>query len=258
MRAQAWSVSEIGLVRKSNQDAVGCFPDLSLFIVADGMGGHADGEIAAQTALAGVHEAFEGPASASEGWLAWLDRLLGRPRQAAVDFDPRSLEAAVKSANQRVLKLARANGDHVVMGTTLVVLKLLAQHAYWAHVGDSRLYRMRDGELRLLTADHTAHGEPYQGQADIPLDLPHSNLLSQAIGIRPDIRVSTGSCDVRPGDLFLLCSDGVFGMIDAAAMSTEMSGLREVEAIGRSLLERALAAGGRDNASLVVVRVDGV
>src|SRR5690606_33389413 len=99
----------------------------------------------------------------------------------------------------------------VRIGATIVVLRVFPEQgrALWAHVGDSRLYRVRDGKLALLTADHTLAGAAYRDRTTVPLDLPHTNMLVQALGVAPDVEPSLGADDVRPGDLFLLCSDGV-------------------------------------------------
>jgi serine/threonine protein phosphatase PrpC len=127
----------------------------------------------------------------------------------------------------------------------------------WAHVGDSRLYRVRDGQLTLLTADHTVAGAAYRDAGDVPLDLPHTNVLVQALGVSREVEPSIGSDDVRPGDLFLLCSDGVSGMLTPAAIQAELTRDLSIEDKAANLIRLALEASGRDNASVVLVQILG-
>jgi protein phosphatase len=142
------------------------------------------------------------------------------------------------------------------MGTTVVVLRCLLPESrvHWAYVGDSRLYRVRSGHLALLTADHTLYGEAYREEDEIPSDLPHTNRLVRAVGIRPDVEVSTGSDTLQSEDLFLLCSDGVSGMVGASDLEAEMTSGGTLADIGQALIRRALDAGGKDNASALLIR----
>src|SRR5262249_2722687 len=128
------------------------------------------------------------------------------------------LAAAVSAANQQIFAIGQAsaaNGEVRPLGTTIVALRIVQDRAYWAHVGDSRLYRVRQDRLQLLTAAHTMHGEPYRSQTDVPLDLAHTNTLLQALGIGAEINISTASDAVLPGDVYLLCSDGVHALVPA-------------------------------------------
>jgi protein phosphatase len=127
----------------------------------------------------------------------------------------------------------------------------------WAHVGDSRLYLFRDGTLALLTADHTVAGAAYRDADAVPLDLPHTNMLVQALGVSRDIEPSLGSDEVRAGDLFLLCSDGVSGLIEPGVIAEELGRDATVEEKAASLIRLALEASGRDNASVVLVQILG-
>lgn len=270
MRLESWADSNIGLVRKSNQDTVGCFADLRLFVVADGMGGRADGAVASRLAVEAIHDAFAGaaaprpdqPAGAATDrpgfWRTLLGaRSAGGDRAAAQGED---LREAVGLANQRVHSAAEEQPERTTlgtMGTTVVALvcDLEARRAHWAHVGDSRLYRARGGEVRLLTADHTLFGEAYWSAARVPPDLPHTNRLVRAVGIEPTVEVAVGHDELRVGDLFLLCSDGVSGMVEPDALRATLLGAARLADVGRGLIERALAAGGKDNASALLVRV---
>lgn len=269
MRFESWSKTDIGLVRESNQDCVGCFPSLGLFVVADGMGGHADGEVASRVAVETLEKTYAGeddtqpgngpPPGKLETWLARVRRFFSGEPAPAVD-DTRQelarLEAAIQEANRTIFALGHESGTATrPMGTTVIALvaRPEASAVVWAHVGDSRLYRLRRGELELLTADHTRFGEPYRAGGKVPLDLPHTNQLVSALGVEPTVSVALGSAPLEPGDVFLLASDGVTALVPPDAIRTLLQDLRAPEA-GEELLRRALAAGGSDNASVVVVR----
>jgi serine/threonine protein phosphatase PrpC len=241
MKFTAWSISDIGLTRKSNQDAVGQFPDLRLFIVADGMGGHADGEVASRMAIDVIREFFSG-AQDSPAHPSDLERL----------------RRAVELANQRIHEEGLRSGQGRSLGTTVVALKLGldAQCATWVHVGDSRLYRMRKGTLALLTADHTLYGQEYWYQQTIPTSLQHTNRLVQALGINDHVDVSAAGDTLLTGDLFLLCSDGVSGQLNAAAIEAQLTSTNNLQQAGEALIRLSLEAGGKDNASAVLVRID--
>lgn len=281
MRFESWSKSDVGLVRESNQDHVGCFPDLGLYIVADGMGGHADGEIASGLAVESLREAYDheddtqpGRTQTSTRPLSWLARL-GLVRAPAATGGGRSsggsrsdaelarreverLSSAVAEANRRIFQRGHRDGGAVAraMGTTViaVVVHEWSHRLAWAHVGDSRLYRLRAGELALLTADHTRFGEPYRDGRPVPLDLPHTNQLTSALGVAPEVGVESGSTDLAEGDVYLLSSDGVSGLVPPEQIA-EVLARGSAEDVGAELLRRAMAKGGTDNASVVILRV---
>jgi protein phosphatase len=273
MKLEAWSESNIGLIRKSNQDAVGCFPEIPLFLVADGMGGRSEGEVAAHMAVDVIRDEFERDDAASNTkpppaggfWSRLLARLFGGETQGnastspATDDHPRRLREAIELANQRIFEAgqARVKEGEGSMGTTVVVLDCVLdqRRVYWAYVGDSRLYRVRDGELTLLTADHTLFGEAFWNQPNVPADLPHTNRLVRALGILPEVEVANGSADLQENDLFLLCSDGVSAMVKPDALRAGLLESGNIESAGRLLIQKALEAGGRDNATLLLVKV---
>ena len=172
--------------------------------------------------------------------------------------EPPTIDGAVKWANRRVFEAGRPAGRRVArpMGTTAIAILLspALDRISWAHIGDSRLYRQRAGELELLTADHTRFGSRIDAGETVPLDLPHTNELMAALGIESEVRPSRGDTVVLAGDVYLLCSDGVSGLMSPMQIRSELSQPDDVETIGNRLVDRALEAGGTDNASLVVVR----
>ena len=273
MKLEAWSDSNIGLIRKSNQDAVGCFPEIPLFLVADGMGGRSEGEVAAHMAVDVIREHFErdvvpsnSQAPPQDGfWSRLLARLFGTAPQPeakppdGAEEHRRRLREAIALANARIFEAgqARVKEGEGSMGTTVVVLDcvLAERRVYWAYVGDSRLYRVRNGELALLTADHTLFGEAFWNQPQVPPDLPHTNRLVRALGILPEVEVADGSSDLQENDLFLLCSDGVSAMVKPDALRAGLVDSGSIESAGKLLISKALEAGGRDNATLLLVKV---
>lgn len=229
----SWAKTEIGLVRSSNQDAVGCFPERGLFVVADGMGGHANGELASRMAVDVLRTQIE-----------------SRP-----DPGPQDLAAAVQAANEQIFDAGHRDRSSGLpaMGTTIVALAL-GRRAAWVHVGDSRLYRMRDGELALLTADDTRFGRQVPVGGPVPLDLQHTNELLCALGVERQVTTTIGEETPRPGDVYLLCSDGVSGLVSALAIKEQLAAMSDPAATGAALLELAMDAGGSDNATIVVVQ----
>lgn len=267
MRLETWSGSDIGLVRKTNQDSLGCFPELGLFVVADGMGGRSEGEVASRLAVEAIHEALgvserahpDAPTQHPPAErLSFWQMLFGRHAHEAPVNDAPDLSGAVTLANQRVYEVGHSHPESPrgSMGTTVVALVCRAQQrrAFWAHVGDSRLYRVRSGEVTLLTADHTLFGEAFWGQPSAPADLPHTNRLMRAVGIEPAVEIASASDELQEGDLFLLCSDGVSGMIPPADLRAQLLSASDLTQTGTTIIQMAMAGGGRDNATAMLVR----
>jgi protein phosphatase len=257
MRLESWARSDVGLVRKSNEDYVGCFPELGLFVVCDGLGGHAAGEVASRLAVEVIRDAVAGerPAPAPAGLLARTRRLLSR---SSARSGEEVLRQAVEEANRRVWAAADGEAERErSMATTVVALAvdLPASRLAWAHVGDSRLYLLRRGVLELLTADHTVAGSRYLDGSEIPADLPHSNRLLQALGVSPTVDVVTRGGAAAAGDVLLLCSDGLSSLVASESIREALVRSPSLQDAGQSLIQRALDAGGNDNTSVVVVRL---
>lgn len=242
MKWDSFALSDIGRVRKSNQDAVGSFPEIGLFLLADGMGGLDLGDRASRLTIETI----------AEHWRRSLD--------AATSASTELMVRAIDLANERIreeaaLESSRRRGS-VRLGTTLVALWLenVSASAHWMHLGDSRLYRVRGGLLELLTTDHTLVGAALPREERVPLDLPHTNLLTHALGLNESAPAVGGKATLAPGDTFLLCSDGVSGALEAQELLTRLESPDTTEIIARGLIESALVRDGEDNASVVVVR----
>jgi len=232
--------TDVGQVRMANQDAFGEFRDEErrrhMLLVADGMGGHRGGEVASSMTVDTVRELF-----------------------GAEDGPPGEfIVAALQSANGRVFDRAATDGSLAGMGTTAVAMLFDATSEAWiAHVGDSRCYRLRDGVLVQLTDDHSVVGELVRRGQLTPEEArvhPQSNEILRAIGTQPDVAVDVQSVDVRPGDRYLLCSDGLSGMVTDDEIA-EVLGSRSPEDAVRTLIERANLAGGTDNITVQIGEV---
>ena len=241
--------SDVGMVRASNEDAVYANPLYGLAILADGMGGYNAGEVASGMATTLLGRQLEAAFGRLGERRSGGDRRL---RQGA-------LEAEIAHANSAVYSAAQAQPQYAGMGTTLVVALFHGDSLTVAHIGDSRLYRLRGGELQLLTRDHSL----LQEQLDSGLlsleqarHAENRNLVTRALGVDPSVEAEIKEVDTRAGDVYLLCSDGLNDMIDdeeIGAILRRRSGDLEQAAV--QLVQRANDSGGRDNVSLILVRI---
>jgi len=258
--ASAYGLSDVGLVRKSNQDNFLIDTGLGLAAVADGMGGQEGGEIASHTALealrAGIVRALQDESAATEATTPDPDATWQDPNGSAM----LAIYNAVEFANARVYA-ANVGNDRTEgggMGTTLT--------GFWRregggplivfHVGDSRLYRLRNGELSILTRDQTLYQQALEaGESD---SLPARNLLLQAVGPLESISPDVSACDCLPGDLLMLCSDGLHGDVPYSALADALrrADAQSLDRCSAELIELAKAHGSRDNITALLVLVE--
>jgi serine/threonine protein phosphatase PrpC len=240
---------DIGRSRENNEDAFLSAPELGLFAVADGMGGHASGEIAAKLAVEAVREAI-----ASERSHQVIETYVARPDLATRRKVFARLRRAVERANERVRTTAAENPAHRGMGTTLDVVWLARGHAFVAHVGDGRVYLARARAMLQLTQDH-AHIDSLKATG---MARPHHrsqrDRLLNAVGIDDAVQVDTLFVDVNRGDRLLLCTDGIHNQISGEAQLAELLREGPPQRAARALVERA-GEKGRDNATAVVVEI---
>lgn len=230
--------TDAGRRRKHNEDAYLVLQAHSLFAIADGMGGYAAGEVASQMAIDVITASFEtGHFGGSP--------IAGLPRRGD------ELVRAIQTANSSILKQARANEAQAGMGTTLVAARFSPnrKRVYIAHVGDSRLYRLRGDELSQLTMDHTLGAMGIQG--------PSANKLSRAVGVFDEVEVDLNVDEPHSGDYYLLCSDGLSKMVpeEDIAKIIQSTG-DDLDAAVRHLITAANERGGKDNVSVILIRVD--
>ncbi|HEX2030944.1 MAG TPA: Stp1/IreP family PP2C-type Ser/Thr phosphatase [Actinomycetota bacterium] len=234
MRFRAGAHTDVGRVREGNED--GFMADDPLFAVADGMGGHQGGEVASRLALEALGR--------------------GAPRSPG-DGDPSGrLAEVVREANLAVLEKASTDPALHGMGTTLTAVVAGDQRIHLAHVGDSRAYLLRDGQLRRLTKDHTVvermveQGRLTPEEAEIH---PQRSILTNALGVDADIRVDEATHDIRPGDRLLLCSDGLTGMVGEEEIAAILTDNADPQVAAEALVAAANEAGGQDNITALVL-----
>lgn len=246
LQLQVGAKTDLGRVRENNEDKFEFYipedePTLArrggVFVMCDGMGGHAAGQCASELAAK-----------------TFIDVYLNHPSE-----DPMpALDSAVKAANRFVLDVARAVPSRRGMGTTLTALVLLQDTAYFAHVGDSRLYRLRDRDLTMMTSDHTWVDEAIK-RGEIPPEAadthPYRHVLTRAIGTEDSVAVDVERHDVREGDVYLLCSDGLTNHVSDDQLKAAMAENGASEACWK-LVGRALMDGGSDNCTVMVVKVE--
>ena len=229
---QVHALTDVGRVRKSNQDALIVEETMLLYGVADGMGGHNGGETASAGARDGLIEALRG-------------------KEPSLD----ALRDGITKVNANLFKQQAEDEKLAGMGTTLSVIWMSEHFVYMGHVGDSRVYRLRDGKLEQMTDDHSLVGELVRAGYLTPEeaeDHPQKNVILRAVGTEEGIDVDLAVEERKPGDLWLICSDGLHGLVKDSAMETILS-VNTTEAAAKLLMDAALAAGGRDNISVVLV-----
>jgi protein phosphatase len=247
LEASAWT--DPGPVRDNNEDAFLADEDAGLFVIADGMGGHAAGEIASRVAVETVRALLQGSVDPDE---TRLERTVPDP----ADELRERLRYAMNQASVRIRAEAAKNPAWAGMGTTLCVLLVEGDQAHIAHVGDSRIYLCRDGRLSRLTRDHTVVQKEIDAgrlTPEMARQVPHRNYLTQSVGYHGPVEPDTATRPVLPGDVFLLCSDGLTDPLEDAQIARIVKDSDPGE-LAERLVGQALAAGAEDNVTVVVVR----
>lgn len=244
--------TDVGMRRSHNEDCLRLLPKERLFLVADGMGGHASGEVASKLAVDSVGQFFAD--SAKDADLTWPDK-----EEKEFDFDANRLIASIKLANLRIFEMAESEMRYKGMGTTIVGLQLLDDCALVSHVGDSRVYRFRDGTLEQLTEDHSLLND-YKKMTNLTAEeeknFPHKNIIVRALGMKASVKVDLLRDEPRTSDIYLLCSDGLSGEIEDDAMQEIIkSAGNDLQAACDQLIRTACENGGKDNVTAVLVQI---
>ncbi len=247
-RLEAFGLTDIGRVRALNEDYFALRPSLGLYTLADGMGGHAAGEVASRMAIECVCHAIEFPGE------VWPPDCYPRVRHPSGAL----LEEALQLANRRLLLKAHEVKRYAGMGTTFVGALFTPQRVAIAHVGDSRAYRLRERRLTQLTEDHsllTEHVRAGLFDPDGGLPFAHPSAITRAVGVDFALEVDVRMDAPALGDIYLLCSDGLTGLVATPQIAEILLAERDLGRAARSLVQDANVLGGYDNITVVLVRV---
>lgn len=250
MEVRFWAATDVGRTRDHNEDNFLVDKKLNLFIVADGMGGHAAGEVASSVAVREVRRVVADHREVVEAYLN-EENAVGRQELL------RLIETAVQAACTRVYELAQESAERRGMGTTLSLLLIVGRRGFIGHVGDSRVYLSRSGQVHQLTEDHSLVNELIKRGRLKPGDAfesPYKNAVTRAVGVYESVEVDTFDFDVLPSDNFLLCSDGLSCYIDDD-VTREYLDAGNVKEIPDRFIKLANESGGKDNITAVVVRL---
>jgi protein phosphatase len=249
---QIVQVTDPGRVRGHNEDCVESRPASGIVVLADGMGGYNAGEVASGMATSFIADGLQA---------AWTPAALKKlDREGAIALSQKILQSEVARANAAIYGAAQKDPHCAGMGTTLVACLFYDNFVTVGHIGDSRLYRMRADAMEQVTRDHSLLQEQIDSGLITKEDARSShnkNLVTRALGIDPEVEAEIHTYDVQEGDIFLLCSDGLNDMIEDEEIQMTLIALRSnLELTAQQLVQSANDAGGRDNVSVILVRVN--
>jgi len=250
LRIEVAGQTDVGRKRAQNEDNFAILAEYGLYIVADGMGGHASGDVASQLAVDTMREFFTSTANDPDRtWPYKMDRDRG--------YEENRLLTGIKLSNLRIFEFAKSNPKLKGMGTTIVALFVSAEGVYTAHVGDSRVYRVRDGSMEQLTEDHSLLNDYMKMKQLTPEEIenfPHKNVIVRALGMKETVKVDTRFDAPKSGDVILLCSDGLAGIVPDEEIFQTIQNTPDLTAAAARLIEQANEAGGPDNVTAVLAR----
>ena len=244
-------ITHTGMVREHNEDAIGSDSDIGLLVLADGMGGYNAGEVASGIAVQTVTELATEGANREERHDR--DPTTGLLRQTIV------LRDAIARANKIIYQTAQSQTHCEGMGTTLVAAMFYDDKISIAHVGDSRAYRLRDNKFEQITLDHSLLQElvdrGFYSQEEAQRST-NRNYVTRALGVEPTVEVEVNEYDVLPGDVYLLCSDGLSDMVEDEDIHLTISTFNDsLDVVGQQLVQLANDHGGRDNISIMMAQI---
>ena len=242
--------THVGMKRNHNEDNYLLLPDERLFCVADGMGGHSSGEIASKIAVDELADFFAMTAKDQDAtWPYKMDK--------ARNYDENRLATAIKLANRSIFEKASAEQRYKGMGTTVVSVHFTDQTAVVAHVGDSRVYFFRGGMLKQVTEDHSLLNDYLKAKKLTPEEIeafPHKNVIVRALGMKDTVQVDVSRLEPADGDIFLLCSDGLSGMVTDQQIADVLTKNTDLQVACGLLIDAANANGGNDNVTCILAR----
>ena len=251
----AFGMTDVGKQREHNEDSFVVVPEHNVFVVADGMGGHQAGDVASKLATSFIGDFFLSMAGEEATWPSNFERHLSEEENRLV--------TSVNLANRRIFEQSRQNQSLSGMGTTVVMALFSSAKgkAFVGHVGDSRAYRIRAGKIEQLTRDHSLYNEPFPNMSESEREELPRNVITRALGMEGSVTVDVSQHRLEPGDLYLLCSDGLSGMVTDEELLDLVSPAEANEHLDgacKKLLDAANDHGGEDNITVVLVRVDAV
>lgn len=238
--------TDVGKKRQNNEDAFHVDNERSLYIASDGMGGHKGGEVASHLAVETIERTLSS------------DAIAAAHSNGALDGVRESVAQAIRDANDAILDRAESDSGLSDMGCALSMVVFVNGQAVVGHIGDTRVYRLRDGVVDQLTDDHTFVGELVRAGSVPASEMqthPHANVLTRALGSRRECEVDTLVVEARRGDRFLLCSDGLTAYVDDPVEIEKELRVEDYGSVPASLIDRANSSGGKDNVTVVVVDV---
>ena len=237
--------------RTHNEDCFGILEDEALVLVADGMGGHAAGEVASELATAAVGSFYHETHNRMPN--PWPFEC-----QPTLTLLEKRLVCGFKLANQRIFEASTSESGRRGMGTTLVAAAIVGEKICISHVGDSRAYRIRDGVIERLTRDHSLLEQFKEINPEMTREeedrFPHKNVITRALGLNDFVEVDVKTLEVKAGDVYLLCSDGLSGHVPDEDLLEMVNGADNVERTVAELVERANDSGGNDNITCVMLK----
>jgi len=253
MRAVAAGLSDVGLQREHNEDSFVVLKEYDLFVVADGMGGHRAGDVASRIATETISEFFRTTANEDITWPFHFDTNLSE--------EENRLLTGIRVANRQIFERSTRSRECHGMGTTVVGAMFSPKKGrmYIGHVGDSRCYRVRGGDIRLLTRDHSLINDYLLAMPDLTdeqkNELP-KNVITRALGMQDHVVVDLQHDDPLPGDVYILCSDGLSGMVSDDEIRLIISGTSDIREACRRLIQRANDRGGEDNITAILIKIE--
>src|SRR5882724_6969773 len=253
MRAVAAGVTDVGLQRDHNEDSFAILQDHELYIVADGMGGHRAGDVASKLATEAIVDFFRATATEDFTWPFHFD--------ARLSEEENRLLTGIRIANRQIVDRSARSREYHGMGTTVVgcLFSPRKKKMYIGHVGDSRAYRVRGGQIKQMTRDHSLVNDYLLAMPELTdeqrSELP-KNVITRALGMQENVSVDLQADDAQVGDSYILCSDGLSGMIEDDEILTLVQSSPELADVCRKLIALANEHGGEDNITAVVVRID--
>src|SRR3954468_19236990 len=253
MRAIAAGVSDVGLQREHNEDSFVVLKEYDLFVVADGMGGHRAGDVASKLATETISEFFKSTANEDVTWPFHFDTNLSE--------EENRLLTGIRVANRQIFERSTRSREYHGMGTTVVgaMFSPRKRRMYIGHVGDSRCYRVRKGAIQLMTRDHSLINDYLLAMPDLSeeqkSELP-KNVITRALGMQDQVVVDLQHDDPQQGDVYVLCSDGLSGMVTDEEIQKIVIASHDIRDACGQLIARANEHGGEDNVTAVLIKIE--